>query len=46
MGSGTALGGYISTLLAGRVSRRLLRNFILVWAIVLTVYAFSTYAAV
>jgi len=46
MGAGTAVGGYVSTLLALRVSRRLLRNFILLWAVVLTVYAFATYAAV
>jgi uncharacterized membrane protein YfcA len=46
MGAGTALGGYVSIMLADRVSRRLLRNFILVWAVVLTIYAFATYAAI
>ena len=44
MGAGTAVGGYAGIMFAERISRRLLRNFILVWAIVLTVYAFATYA--
>jgi uncharacterized membrane protein YfcA len=46
MGTGTAIGGYVSIIFAERISRRLLRNFILVWAVVLTAYAFSTYAGV
>jgi uncharacterized membrane protein YfcA len=46
MGAGTAVGGYASTLLAVHVSRRWLRSFILVWAVVLTAYAFANYAAV
>ncbi|MGH6875632.1 MAG: sulfite exporter TauE/SafE family protein [Aestuariivirgaceae bacterium] len=45
MGAGTAIGGYVSILLAERVSRRLLRNFILAWAVVLTIHAFAAYTA-
>jgi uncharacterized membrane protein YfcA len=45
MGAGTAVGGYVSTLIALHVSRRLLRSFILLWAVVLTAYAFANYAA-
>jgi uncharacterized membrane protein YfcA len=44
MGAGTAFGGYFSVALADRVSRRLLRGFILAWAVVLTAYTFVAYA--
>jgi uncharacterized membrane protein YfcA len=46
MAAGTAFGGYVSVLFADRVSRRLLRSFILIWALVLTAYAFLTYLPV
>jgi len=43
MGLGTAIGGYVGVSLAAHVSRAVLRAAILLWAIVLTLYAFWTY---
>jgi hypothetical protein len=46
MAAGTGLGGYASIKLAHRVPRLVLRIGILIWAVVLTFYAFWVYAAV
>ena len=46
MALGTTIGGYVSVMLAQRVSRTFLRGAILIWAIGLTLYAFWSYTGV
>jgi uncharacterized membrane protein YfcA len=45
MAAGTAIGGYISMTLVHRISPSLLRLMVMIWAVVLTLYAFLTYSA-
>lgn len=46
MAAGTTLGGYVGVRVAHRVSRPVLRIGILIWAVVLTLYSFWSYAVV
>lgn len=46
MALGTTIGGYVSVMLAQRVSRPFLRGAILIWAIGLTLFAFWSYTSV